>query len=218
MKKINVLIADTSEIFRVGLESAFNECPNIKIIGVCIDGEETIQKAIDIKPDVILLDENISNPDCIEVSKQIRDLVPQTRLIILTEPIVEVKDPFYVFGTQASGYVDRQTDSGNLMSIINRVMVGDFFVSPSQGRRLVEELNHLRIMDQKKLDYSFTKREKEVLTHIGKGLTNREIASTLYITENTVKAYVSRIMQKMQLQNRHQIMLAISQGLISNLE
>jgi DNA-binding NarL/FixJ family response regulator len=218
MKKINLLIADSREIFRIGLESALCKWPNIKIVGTCIDGEETVQKAIDLKPDIILLDENISNPDCIEVSKRIRQLIPKTRVIVLTDPVAELKDPFYVFGAQAGGYVDRQTDSGNLVSIINRVMVGDFFVSPSQGRRLVEEFNNLRMIGRKKLDYSFTKREKEVLTHIANGLTNREIASTLYITENTVKAYVTRIMQKMQLQNRHQIMLAVSQGLVSNLE
>ena len=218
MHKINILIADTSEIYRVGLDTALRKYGNINIVGTCGTGEETIQKAAELKPDIVLMDENIAGPDCIEVSRQIRASLEGVRLIIFTEPVVQTRDPFYVFGTQASGYVDRQTDSGNLISIVNRVMTGDFFVSPLQGKKLVEELNNLKTQRKKKQRYAFTRREKDILKHIAEGLTNREIALKLFVTENTVKAYVARVMQKMQLQNRHQVMLAVSQGMVADLE
>jgi len=204
MQQIRVLIADSNEIFREGLVSVLSRGPHLRVVGVCSTGEETVQKAIELQPDIILLDEYISRVDCFEVTRQIRERELGTHIIIFTQSRREERDPFYIFSAEASGYVDRETESGNLVGIINRVLEGDFFVSPLQGRKLVEELTHLRATREEESRFGLSDREKEVLFLVAKSLTNREIASRLFITENTVKAHLTGILRKMNVNNRRQ--------------
>jgi DNA-binding NarL/FixJ family response regulator len=164
---------------------------------------------------IILLDENISNPGCIKVSNRIRQYLPKIQIIIFTELEKGISGLNIVLESQASGYLDHHVDPVILSGILREMKEGDLFIAPLLARKLVEELFRVKTASAKKMDYSFTKREEEVLLKIADGLSNREVADTLFISENTVKAHLTRILQKTNLQNRRQIILAMSKGIIN---
>jgi DNA-binding NarL/FixJ family response regulator len=208
MQKIKVLLADHMEIYREGLETVLKRVPGIEVVGQCRNGDEAIEKTIELQPDILLLAEGIPKADVLAVSERIRELKPKVHIIVFTQSRYAEQDPFQVFRSQASGYVDRETESGNLVSIMNRVMEGDFFVSPLQGKMLVQELNHMKIGDEENQRLGLSEREKEIISLVVKGLKNREIAGKLFISENTVKSHIARIMQKMQVKTRQQLAIA----------
>jgi RNA polymerase sigma factor (sigma-70 family) len=212
MEETKILIADTSEIYGTGLQTALARWPHIRVVGRCLDGKETIEKVTLLKPDIVLLDQNITNPNCIEVSKQIKYIGKTVHIVIIIDNLTNDKDPFQVYYTKASGYIDRQTDPPNIISIFKRILLGDFFVSPAQAKKLIDEIGRLKL-NQQLLDLKLSKREIEILRHIGDGLSNREIAQQLIISENTVKSHLTRILAKTQLDSRRQLIVAVSKGL-----
>jgi len=215
MKNISVLIADTSEIFRIGLESMLIKWSGINLVGTSIEGEDTIKKTLELKPDILLLDEKISNPECNEVSKYIKQKLPSIKIIIFSELEKGINGLFDSLESKATGYIDHHINPEILANILREAKEDDFFIAPSLGKKLVDEIVRIKLDNQRKMNFSFTKREKEMLVHIGNGLSNREIANIIFVSENTVKAHLTRILQKTNLQNRRQIILAISKGLIS---
>jgi DNA-binding NarL/FixJ family response regulator len=214
MKNIRILIADRIEIYREGLLAVLGKAPNMEVVGQCETGEEAVEKTSKLHPDILLLDENIEHPDCVEVVRRINKLQLKLFVIIVTQPRYESRDPFYIFRTKASGYVDREITSVSILNCIEGVCKGDFFVSPDQGRLLVQEINKVKISDEEKVKLDLSSRESEIVSLVAMGLTNREIAGKLYITENTVKAHVTRIMQKMQVPNRQRLAaVAVERGI-----
>lgn len=202
---ITVMIADDHVLLREGLKQILELEDDINVIGQAGDGEETVEKALECKPDVILLDINMPKSNGIDALRRLKDLGINSKIIMLTIH----DDRGYLLETMkmgANGYVLKDSDADSLIKAIRDVKNGKTYIQPSVASILVEELNSEetdKSGDYKKVQ-SLTKREYEVLTLIAEGLNNREIADRLFISEKTVKNHVSNIFKKIDVSDRIQ--------------
>jgi DNA-binding NarL/FixJ family response regulator len=190
----------------------------MEVVAICYDAIETINKANQFHPDILLLDEEIEGADCGEVAQRINELHPEINIIIVIKPYKSVSLSSS-FKARAKAYVDKDVSYAELESSIRHVAKGGVVViSPLVAKKLLEQVAsstgaiHTRV----EYDVGLSKREKEVLALLAnKGTTNKEIAESLNITENTVKAHLSNIMEKMQVRNRQQAaIIARESGII----
>ena len=220
MGKMRIIIADNGEIFREGLAKLLENRPDIEVLATCSTGKETIQKAIELRPDIILLDKYISQGSFTEVSQHIRRELPKTHIII-TQPYKDA-DPLSPFEVNASGYIDKDIPVEMLLRpVFEQILLGEAFLSHSIAARVLKEFSAQKkdsVIGQEEpvLKTDLTERELEVLALVAqKGMTNKEIANTLSITEGTVKGHLSRILEKLHVRNRQQAaLLAREKGIV----
>ncbi|MBE6083553.1 MULTISPECIES: response regulator [Tissierellales] len=203
-KNITVMIADDHVLMREGLKQLLELGNNIEVIAQSGDGEETIKKAVECKPDVILLDINMPKLNGIEVLRRLKDMGQTSKIIMLT--IHDARE--YLFETMkigANGYILKDSDSDSLVKAIKDVYAGKTYIQPSIASMLVDEINSKgeENKDLAKIK-SLTRREYEVLTLLAEGINNKEIADKLYISEKTVKNHVSNIFKKIKVNDRIQ--------------
>ena len=203
-KNITVMIADDHVLMREGLKQLLELGNNIEVIAQSGDGEETIKKAVECKPDVILLDINMPKLNGIEVLRRLKDMGQTSKIIMLT--IHDARE--YLFETMkigANGYILKDSDSDSLVKAIKDVYAGKTYLQPSIASMLVDEINSKgeENKDLAKIK-SLTRREYEVLTLLAEGINNKEIADKLYISEKTVKNHVSNIFKKIKVNDRIQ--------------
>lgn len=202
-KTIKVMLVDDHELIREGIKQILELENDIDVIAQVGSGVEAIDLARRYKPDIILLDINMPEMNGIEVLKRLRDLGIESKVIMLTI----YNDREYILETMkigAEGYVLKDSDAEGLVKAIRDVNAGKTYIQPSIASLLIEngikdELNE----DLKKIN-SLTKREYEVLTLIAEGLSNKDIADRLFISEKTVKNHVSSIFKKIEVNDRIQ--------------
>ena len=202
-KTIKVMLVDDHELIREGIKQILELENDIDVISQVGSGVEAIDLARRYKPDIILLDINMPEMNGIEVLKRLRDLGIESKVIMLTI----YNDREYILETMkigAEGYVLKDSDAEGLVKAIRDVNAGKTYIQPSIASLLIEngikdELNE----DLKKIN-SLTKREYEVLTLIAEGLSNKDIADRLFISEKTVKNHVSSIFKKIEVNDRIQ--------------
>jgi DNA-binding NarL/FixJ family response regulator len=219
LEKIKVLLASNHELWWDGLLRLLSETQDIEVLQVCYDAVETINMATKNQPNVILLDEEINGADCGEVALRINELHPDIKIIIVTKPYKNVNISSS-FKARAKAYIDKDITLTELESCIRHVAKGGVVViSPLVAKKLLEQVANPTELTDKRVEYDvgLSKREKEVLTLLAKkGTTNKEIAETLFITENTVKAHLSSILEKLQVHNRQQAaILAREKGFLA---
>lgn len=218
MLKIKVLLADKRGIFREGLAKILAGEPDIKVVSICSSGLECIRKATELKPDVVILDTEISECDCIEATQCINKLPLAPRILILTHS-EEDRDLFSTLRAGARAYMSKDVMAKDLIKAITRVHLGEVIVTPPMAAKLISEfalLEESKEAGQRKYGTSLTEREVEVLALVAKGATNKEIGSALFIAVNTVKVHLSRILEKLHVRNRQQAAaLAIEKGIVS---
>jgi DNA-binding NarL/FixJ family response regulator len=201
MEKIRLLLAERDEVFRRGLVDVLKEMPNVEIVAICSQGFEAVGKSLELSPDIVLLDEDI-----IEISQSIREQLPKTHIILITTPRQE-SDISQLLKAEADSYIDKDIDIEALTLLIPRVYQGYAQVSPRIARKLLKaSIYPHEAMERNRHegDISLSRREIDVLTLVAKGESNKEIASKLSISENTVKGHLSNIMGKMHVRNRLQ--------------
>ncbi len=193
-----ILIVDDHAIVRSGLISILAGEDKIRVVGEATDGNEAIAKATALQPDVILLD--ILMPRCtgLEALPVIREKAPDTRILMLTVS-AEEKDLFTALKFGAQGYLLKGSGIGEVIGAIKRVAAGEVILSPQMAGSLVSEFRQ-RQSNKEEIDLS--PREMEVLKLVGDGMTNAEIAEKLFLGESTVRTYLSRLLDKLQLRNR----------------
>jgi len=204
MMKIRVLVADNREIFREGLARVFEKTANIEVVSLCATIEETIQKTTELKPDLVLLNINITDCDCSEVKQRIKEKHPEIRLMIITPSSDKFTDPLSLLKLEADGYVDESVNALHLAEILASVHQGRLAMSPSLGTILLKELGLSDKRHKLIQQAGLSKREEEVLALVSKGLHNKQIANTLFIAENTVKVHLSNILRKLNVSNRRE--------------
>jgi DNA-binding NarL/FixJ family response regulator len=210
---IRVLVVDDHAIVRSGLQAILAEEENIKIVGEAADGNEAISKATSIKPDVILLDNLMPRCTGLEALPVIREKAPDAKVLMLTVSDQE-KDLFTALKFGAQGYLLKDSGISEVVSAIRRVAAGEVILSPLMAASLVSEFRQ-RQSNKEEIDLSA--REMEVLKLVGEGLTNGEIAEKLFLGESTVRTYLSRLLDKLQLRNRAAaIAFATRKGLSSS--
>ena len=203
-----VLIVDDDHLMRAGLTELLSGEPEIEIVGQASTGREAVERARRLGPDVVLMDVRMPDLDGIAATRELTRVVPEARVLILTT--FEQDD--YVFGALragASGFLLKRTRPEELIEAVQTVAGGDSLLSPSVTRRVIERMAQQpapELGDQGKLE-ELTPRERDVLELVARGLSNREIAAELVVEESTVRSHIRRVLMKLDLRDRVQIVI-----------
>lgn len=217
MERIKVLIADDHRVVREGLSAILKTKENIEVVGEAQDGQEAVEKARLLLPDVILMDVSMPRMSGVEATRQIKREFPHIGIIALTM----YEEQQYIFDlvrAGATGYLLKDTDSAQIVQAIRSVYRGESLIHPSVASKILAEFSLLAQKKGKKtsmVEHDLTEREIMVLRLVADGKTNKEIANKLDLSEKTVKNHVRNIFHKLQVYDRTQAaILAIRKGLI----
>jgi DNA-binding NarL/FixJ family response regulator len=203
-----VLIADDDNLMRAGLVELLSADSSIEIVGKASTGQEAVERTRRLDPDVVLMDVRMPDLDGIDATRQLTRAAPRTRVLILTT--FEQDD--YIFGALragASGFLLKRTPPEELIAAVHAVAAGDSLLSPSVTRRVIDRVAQQPtpdLADRAKV-HELTPREREVLDLVARGLSNREIARELVVEESTIRTHVKRILMKLELRDRVQIVI-----------
>jgi len=210
---IRVLVVDDHAIVRKGIRALLAEFGDIEVVGEASDGQEAIDQAAVLNPDVILMDLVMPGVDGIEATRQITTAEAGPRILVLTSFAGDDK-VFPAIKAGALGYLLKDSEPADLVEAIQQVHRGEPSLQPSIARKVLKELR--RPSARPPTPDPLTDRELEVLSLVAKGLSNPEIAQRLVITEATVRTHVSNILSKLHLANRVQATLyALQEGIAS---
>jgi len=216
---IRVLLVDDQPLLRQGYRMVLSAQDDLEVVGEAADGAAAVRAAHTLRPDVVLMDVRMPGMDGIEATGQIVQQTPEVRVIILTTFDVD-QYAFSALRAGASGFLLKNVPPDDLLSGIRAVATGDAVVAPSMTRRLLDAFaSHLpdepdpAERRDSVLDV-LTEREREVFTLVATGLSNREIAAALVLSEATIKTHIGRILTKLDLRDRVQaVILAYRTGL-----
>ena len=203
-----VLIVDDDDLMRAGLAELLSGEESIEIVGQARSGREAVDRARKLKPDVVLMDVRMPDMDGIAATAEVGRTVPDVKVLILTT--FEQDD--YIFGALragASGFLLKRTPPEELIAGVQTVASGESLLSPSVTRRVIDRMAQQPTPDvanETKLA-ELTPREREVLALVASGFSNREIAAQLVIEEATVRSHIRRILMKLGLRDRVQIVI-----------
>lgn len=203
-ESLKVLVVDDHALFRRGIQMVLDQEPDLEVIGEAADGAEAIEKAQALMPDVVLMDVRMPKRSGIEATKEISDLLPHCKILMLTISDEEA-DLYEAIKAGASGYLLKEISIEEVADAIRSVWAGQSRISPSMASKLLTEFAAMsKRADEKPSAPAprLTDREMEVLRLVAEGLNNREIGSRLFISENTVKNHIRNILEKLHLHSR----------------
>ncbi|MGL5066370.1 MAG: response regulator [Sarcina sp.] len=209
---INLLIIDDQKIIREGLKMILSLDNEINILAEGENGVEAISLCKEHTPDVLLMDIRMPLKNGVDATLEIKDLFPNIKIIILTT----FNDNDYIFDSLkngASGYLLKDADPDEIISAVKSVYKGNMLIHPEIALKLSAVLNSKAQTKPKKQELnlsSLTEREKDVALLVAQGLSNKEICGKLFLSEGTVKNYVSKILDKLNLENRTELAILIS--------
>lgn len=214
---ISILLADDQNLIRAGFRALLDAEADMKVLAECGTGRDAVRLAREYHPDVVLMDIRMPDGDGLEATRQILSdpALTSTRVVMLTT--FELDD--YIaeaVRAGAAGFLVKDTEPAELLRAVRIVHDGDALLSPSVTRRIMAQLaRHSRAAERPVALERITDREREVLQLVGEGLNNAEIADRLFITPLTAKTHVSRIMAKLMVRDRAQlVVLAYESGLV----
>jgi DNA-binding NarL/FixJ family response regulator len=228
MTKIRVLLADDQDIIRTGLTIILNHQVDIDVVGQAADGVEAVDLAKQLQPDVILMDIKMPHLNGIQATRQIMAALPRTQIIILT---TYDTDDWVFDGIRAGavGYLLKDTSGDNLAEAVRGALRGESQMDPTVARKVLREFQHVTAarrttpgptaptqptVEEEPLE-KLTDREEEILKLLAAGLSNKEIAQQLALSEGTVKNHISAILAKLHANDRTQAVLtALKRGLV----
>lgn len=208
---INVLLVDDQEIIREGLKMMLSFDDEINIVAEGSNGLEAIDLTKKYSPDIILMDIRMPVMNGVDATLAIKDLNLDTKILILTT----FNDNDYIFDSLkngANGYLLKDASSDEIINAIKNVFKGNLLIHANIANKLTEVLGNKNSKETKVLPNLdiLTAREREIAILISKGLNNKEICSTLFLSEGTVKNYVTKILDKLELKSRTELALLIS--------
>jgi DNA-binding NarL/FixJ family response regulator len=201
---ISILIVDDHAILRDGLKNILSFEEDIKVIGEATSGEEALKLADKLSPDVIIMDINLPGMNGVETTALIKTENPDARILVLT---MYTHDEYLLSALKAGadGYLLKDAPSEHVVDAIKAVYRGESMITPSMTKKLVNI--HLQQTQVKKDESNLTDREQEVLIGLVEGLSNKEIAEKLFISDKTVKIHVSKIFKKLEVKSRSQAVI-----------
>jgi len=215
MKKIRVLVADDHTIVRDGICALLALVRDIEVVGEASNGSEALKMVRELEPDVVLMDIAMPNMGGLEATRRICKEFPGTKVIALTQyddkefvlPVIEAG---------ASGFISKVAASSELASGIRSVCQGDSYLSPTVAKVLVDDYQHRGKEDSLDSYSKLTEREREVLQLVAEGYTTKEIAQALVISPKTIEGHKTRLMAKLGIHNRVDLIkYALRRGIIS---
>jgi DNA-binding NarL/FixJ family response regulator len=208
---IRVLIVEDDPMMQLGLEQSLMTYPQLDIIGRAEDGYLGVQAALTLKPDLVVMDIGLPRLDGIAATQQIKAVLPQTRIVMLTSHQTET-EIIAALSSGADAYCIKGASVERLLSAIAAAVEGAAYLDPQIARRVIENLKPPSTTSN---SYNLSTRELEVLRLIVEGLSNPQIAEKLYLSPNTVKTHVRGIMNKLAVDDRVQAaVVALRSGLI----
>jgi len=212
---MRLLLVDDHAIVRAGLRMLLESQPDMQIVGECETGRQAIERAAELKPDIILMDVALPDIPGFDVTRQIKKQLPQVLILALT--IHESEEYFFeMLSAGASGYVPKKAAPQELVDAIRVVHAGGVYLYPSLAKTLVKDfLTRAEQGDDKAAFDGLTERERQVLKYIAEGYSNLQVAHELVISVKTVERHRANILAKLGLHNRTELVkYAIRKGLI----
>lgn len=211
-----VLLVDDHALFRSGLASILSPEQGFEVVGEATNGREALEKVQVLKPDIILMDIYMPKMGGLEATQRIKEILPDTKIVMLTIS-EEEKDLFDAIKMGAQGYLLKKIDPEELFQYLRGMLRGEAPMSRNFASKLLDEFARMSRSEMSKNNHhgKLSAREQEVLEHLTQGVSNKEIAAALGISENTVKNHLKSILDKLHLQNRVQAATyAIREGLV----
>jgi DNA-binding NarL/FixJ family response regulator len=214
--KIRVILADDHRMMREGIRALLDRHANIEVVGEAKDGREAVLLTARLKPDVVVMDVSMPLLNGIEATRQIRRDCPETRVLILT---VHENEEFVAqsLSAGAGGYIIKRAAADELVTAIDAVYRSEAYLHPAIAKAVIRDyVRWVEAGHEASARDILTGREREVLQLIAEGYTNREIADILHLSIKTVQNHRSKIMSKLDLHDRGELIkYAIQQGIIS---
>ena len=222
MDSIKVLVVDDHTLFRRGIAAVLANQEGLEVVGEAADGLEAIEKTREISPDVVLMDLNMPRCSGLEAIQALQAEMPQVNILVLTVSEMEA-DLFASVKFGARGYLLKKAEPEELIQAIRDIAEGGAMVSSLMATKLLAEFQDLATGAKKEsaepANADLSPREGEVLQLVAQGATNKAIADSLFISENTVKTHLKSIMEKLHLANRSQAAAyAVKRGLVNHKE
>jgi DNA-binding NarL/FixJ family response regulator len=221
-EKTHILIVDDHALMRVGMRNILEREPDFVVVGEADDSRSATEAAAELSPDIILMDLTLPPPGGIETTQRIKRELPATGIIILA-PDEDEDALFDAIRAGAAAFILKDVGPDDLVTIIRRVGVGEFlindkvFARPAVASRVLKEFRELAIygQDATPIFAPLSPREVEILDNIAQGMTNKQVAYALSISEQTVKNHMSSILRKLAVNDRTQaVVYAMRQGWI----
>ncbi|MFS0574563.1 response regulator transcription factor [Sporosarcina sp. 179-K 3D1 HS] len=198
---ISVLVVDDHAIVRSGIKLMIESQSDMKVIGEAEDGEEAVQKALEMVPDIVIMDLNMPKKNGMVATKQITEANDQIKVIVLTMH----DDKEYIFRALQAGatsYLLKSHHENDLIEAIRTVSKGEAYLYPNATKFLLEDYIRKSSATHDDNLMKLSGREQEVLTYLAKGYTNREAAEQLFVSIKTIESHRSKIMEKLDLKTR----------------
>ena len=223
MSNIRLMLVDDHQVIRTGLKSFLQTQPDLEVVAEASNGREAIMLALETRPDIVIMDISMPEMDGLEATRQLKEKWPQVTVLALTVH----EDKFYfmkMLEAGASGYLTKQAASDELVQAIHTVAKGHIYLQPALARWLLEDYQHLiespsRDKPEEEVAVGLevlSDREREVLEMVGQGLSNYEIGEKLDLSHKTIARHRERIMNKLNMHSRTELVkFAIRTGLIS---
>ncbi|MBI4300766.1 MAG: response regulator transcription factor [Chloroflexi bacterium] len=214
--KMRVLLADDHAIVREGLRAILETEPDIEVVGEAAEGQEAVNKTDHLKPDIVIMDLTMPGMGGLEATRHIKQTWPDVHILVLTMHDSD-EHFFQVLHAGASGYFVKGGSSSELVAALRTVRQGDVFLYPSMAKKLMDDyMKRVRTGKDRESYDGLTEREREILKLIAEGRTNHEIAELLVLSPGTVQTHRARIMAKLGLHSRTELVkFALRRGIIA---
>ncbi len=216
MRSIRVVLADDHAMFRAGIRALIEAEPRLKVVGEACSGDEAVDRVRELKPDVVVMDLSMPDSNGLEATRRIRALELDTNVLVLT---VHAEEEYLVPVVEAgaSGYLTKTSADSDLLEAIRLVARGQVYLPPTAATLLLRRYQNTVDDDSPGLA-DLSSREQEVLGLTAEGFSSREIGEKLFISPKTVDTYRARIMQKLGLHHRSELVrFALRVGLLTEL-
>lgn len=201
MSHVRILLVDDHEVVRLGLKSLIERHPGFEVVAEAATEHEAVQKAIAHKPQIVLMDIRLAGGNGIQACEQIMEQLPETKIIMLTS-YAEDEMLFAAIRAGAAGYVLKQVGSQDVVRAIEAAARGEAMLDSSLTQKVFSEMRRAIQKEEAAAFTELTTQERQVLAAIAEGKTNREIAQALFLSEGTVRNYVSSVLSKLGVSNR----------------